>query len=77
MTVRDEGRETVKNVGAEKTVRLRQMTVRIDERRADFSAATFEGILQVCDADALQSALCSGIGSAKGLGFGLLSLARA
>lgn len=76
VTVRDEGREVVKNGDDDKTVRLRQMTARIGERRADFSAATFDGILQACDANCLQDALCNGIGSAKGLGFGLLSLAR-
>jgi CRISPR system Cascade subunit CasE len=36
----------------------------------------FDGILQVTDAAAFSSTLCSGIGSGKGFGFGLLSLAR-
>jgi CRISPR system Cascade subunit CasE len=35
----------------------------------------FEGILQVTDADAFRSTLENGIGSAKGFGFGLLSVA--
>lgn len=36
----------------------------------------FDGILQVTDPEALVRAVESGIGSAKGFGFGLLSLAR-
>lgn len=38
-------------------------------------AVLFEGILQVTDPDKLRLAVESGIGSAKGFGFGLLSLA--
>jgi CRISPR system Cascade subunit CasE len=37
----------------------------------------FDGILQVVDSRLLTLALMNGIGSAKGFGFGLLSLARA
>ncbi len=40
-------------------------------------AVLFEGILQVIDVSLLQIALETGIGSAKGYGFGLLSLAPA
>jgi CRISPR system Cascade subunit CasE len=36
----------------------------------------FEGILQVKDVEKLHLALAGGIGSAKGFGFGLLSIAR-
>ncbi len=36
---------------------------------------TFDGILQVTDSDLFQSAVSNGIGSAKGFGFGLLSIA--
>lgn len=36
---------------------------------------TFEGILEVTDADIFRATLESGIGSAKGFGFGLLSIA--
>jgi CRISPR system Cascade subunit CasE len=43
---------------------------------ARFSAAQFDGILRVTDPKALVNAIESGIGSAKGFGFGLLSLAR-
>jgi CRISPR system Cascade subunit CasE len=39
-------------------------------------AVLFEGILQVDDVSLLQSALETGLGSAKGFGFGLLSLAH-
>jgi CRISPR system Cascade subunit CasE len=45
--------------------RLRQVGVR------------FDGLLEVLDAPAFMAAWSSGIGSGKGLGFGLLSLARA
>lgn len=40
-------------------------------------AVLFEGALRVQDADKLREALESGIGPAKGYGFGLLSLAKA
>lgn len=39
-------------------------------------AVCFEGELEVVDPAAFQRTLCSGIGSAKGFGFGLLSVAR-
>ena len=39
-------------------------------------AVRFEGVLQVVDPVAFQQTLRCGIGSAKGFGFGLLSLAR-
>ena len=42
-----------------------------------FYAVQFDGILQVTDADKLVAAVEAGIGSAKGFGFGLLSLAPA
>jgi len=77
VVVRDEGRERVKELGDGGQTRLRQMRARIDNHNADFSAATFNGTLQVLDSQSLQHALENGIGSAKGLGFGLLSLARA
>lgn len=38
-------------------------------------AVLFEGVLQVTDPDKLRIAVGAGIGSAKGFGFGLLSLA--
>ena len=45
-------------------------------RRMTHLAVRFEGILEVTDPLALQETLRRGIGSAKGFGFGLLSLAR-
>ena len=39
-------------------------------------AVRFEGVLRVVDEQRFFESLCGGIGSAKGLGFGLLSLAR-
>jgi CRISPR system Cascade subunit CasE len=46
-------------------------------KRLNFLSVQFDGILQVKDKDALTSSIFTGFGSAKGLGFGLLSLARA
>jgi CRISPR system Cascade subunit CasE len=46
-----------------------------DENHQTHLAVLFEGILHVKDASLLQAALENGIGSAKGYGFGLLSLA--
>ncbi|MFZ5903181.1 MAG: type I-E CRISPR-associated protein Cas6/Cse3/CasE [Chloroflexota bacterium] len=46
-----------------------------DRSSLDFLAAQFDGVLLVRDPDLLIKAVRSGIGSAKGLGFGLLSLA--
>jgi CRISPR system Cascade subunit CasE len=49
-----------------------------DERQElSFLSVQFDGILQVKDPAALNTALQAGIGSGKGLGFGLLSLAPA
>jgi len=45
--------------------------------RLNFLSVQFDGILQVKDKDKLTSNIFTGFGSAKGLGFGLLSLARA
>jgi len=46
-----------------------------DEGQQTHFAVLFEGLLQVADPDKLRLAVESGIGSAKGFGFGLLSLA--
>jgi CRISPR system Cascade subunit CasE len=45
--------------------------------RLSFLSVQFDGVLQVKDKDKLTSSIFTGFGSAKGLGFGLLSLARA
>jgi CRISPR system Cascade subunit CasE len=42
-----------------------------------FDAVRFEGVLQVIDPDKLWATVQQGVGPGKGLGFGLLSLARA
>lgn len=46
------------------------------ERRMKFLSVQFDGVLQVKNPEELVKAIYSGFGSAKGLGFGLLSLAR-
>jgi CRISPR system Cascade subunit CasE len=46
------------------------------KRALKLAAVQFDGLLQVTDPDRLRETVRAGIGSAKGLGFGLLSLAR-
>ncbi len=48
-----------------------------DKHRLEFAAVQFDGVLEVQDPARLLAAYESGIGSAKGFGFGLLSLAPA
>ncbi len=52
--------------------------IRRDEARHKLNllAVQFDGLLQVTDPDRLRETVQRGIGSGKGLGFGLLSLAR-
>jgi CRISPR system Cascade subunit CasE len=45
-------------------------------RRYQMAAVQFDGILEVTDAQQLSDCVAKGIGSGKGFGFGLLSLAR-
>ncbi|MCP9495169.1 MAG: type I-E CRISPR-associated protein Cas6/Cse3/CasE [Pyrinomonadaceae bacterium MAG19_C2-C3] len=45
------------------------------DRKIQFSAARFDGVLQVTDVELFRHALENGIGAAKGFGFGLLSVA--
>lgn len=45
-------------------------------RKIQFSAARFDGVLQVTNAETFQQAIENGIGPAKGFGFGLLSVAH-
>jgi CRISPR system Cascade subunit CasE len=47
------------------------------EKRMNFLSVQFDGVLQVKKPDELASTIFTGFGSAKGLGFGLLSLSRA
>ena len=42
-----------------------------------FYAVRYEGLLEVSDSECFLKTVSDGIGSAKGFGFGLLSLARA
>jgi CRISPR system Cascade subunit CasE len=46
-----------------------------EQHQLDLFAVQFDGLLQVTDPALLQQAIVNGIGSAKGFGFGLLSLA--
>lgn len=48
-----------------------------DERRMRFVSAQFDGVLQVNNPEQLVKTIGAGIGSGKGVGFGLLSLAPA
>jgi CRISPR system Cascade subunit CasE len=54
---------------------LIRAAARAPKSQIELQAVQFEGVLQVRDAEALAHTLAAGIGSAKGLGFGLLSLA--
>jgi CRISPR system Cascade subunit CasE len=45
------------------------------DRKIQFSAARFDGVLQISNVDLFAHALENGIGPAKGFGFGLLSVA--
>jgi CRISPR system Cascade subunit CasE len=47
------------------------------EKRLAYLAVRFDGYLQVADPGCLQASVAEGIGSGKGLGFGLLSLGPA
>jgi len=47
-----------------------------EKKRMYFLSIQFDGILQVKDRNKLMSNIATGFGSAKGFGFGLLSLAR-
>lgn len=47
------------------------------DRPLTFTAVLFDGRLEVTDADRFRAAWAAGIGSAKGLGFGLLTVAAA
>lgn len=47
-----------------------------DHSDGRFFALRFEGVLEVINAGHFMQTVCDGIGSAKGFGFGLLSLAR-
>ncbi len=50
---------------------------RVNFGSSEFSAARFDGVLQVTESEKFVAAVENGIGKARGFGFGLLSLARA
>lgn len=53
-----------------------QIARRSSERRIVIMGVTFDGQLEVTDPEALRTAVMTGIGPGKALGFGLLTLAR-
>lgn len=65
------------HVDGEANLRGKLFIEKDDERRMRFVSVQFDGILQVKDPDLLVKTVGAGIGSGKGLGFGLLSLAPA
>ncbi len=62
-------------IGNEKEVRGKLFVEKDNKKRMKFHTVQFEGILQVDDQAQFLKMLKAGIGSGKGLGFGLLSLA--
>jgi CRISPR system Cascade subunit CasE len=60
------------------TAQIERGTTYREKQRQEmqFVAVQFDGLLQVNDPDALVDAVKNGLGSGKGFGFGLLSLAR-
>jgi len=69
------GRLLSAHITGKDELRGKLFTEKDDARRMRFVSAQFDGILQVKDPDLLVKNIASGIGSGKGLGFGLLSLA--
>jgi CRISPR system Cascade subunit CasE len=65
------------HVAGEASLRGKLFLEKDDERRMRFVSVQFDGILQVKAPDLLVKTVGAGIGSGKGLGFGLLSLAPA
>ena len=63
------------NMADDQLVRGKLFTEKDDEKRMRFLSVQFDGILQVKDPKQFVETISTGIGSAKGLGFGLLSLA--
>jgi CRISPR system Cascade subunit CasE len=63
------------HVTGEANLRGKLFTEKDDEQRMSFISAQFDGVLQVKDPELLVKTIGAGIGSGKGLGFGLLSLA--
>jgi len=65
------------NIADDQLVRGKLFLEKNDEQRLRFLSVLFDGVLQVKDPKSLVETIYTGIGSAKGLGFGLLSLAPA
>jgi CRISPR system Cascade subunit CasE len=65
------------NIINEQFTRGKLFSEKEKEKRLNFLSVQFDGVLQVKDHEKLASTIFTGFGSAKGLGFGLLSLARA
>ena len=65
------------NIVNEQFTRGKLFTERENTKRMNFLSVQFDGILQIKDSAKLLDGISSGFGSAKGLGFGLLSLAHA
>jgi len=65
------------NIVNEQFTRGKLFKEREKEKRMNFLSIQFDGVLQVKDQEKLVNTIFTGFGSAKGLGFGLLSLARA
>jgi CRISPR system Cascade subunit CasE len=65
------------NVANDQFVRAKLFIEKEKTNRMNFLSVQFDGVLQVRDSNSLVNSIYSGFGSAKGLGFGLLSLARA
>jgi CRISPR system Cascade subunit CasE len=63
------------NIADDQLVRGKLFIEKEDEKRMRFLSVQFDGILQVKDPQQFTQTIYTGIGSAKGLGFGLLSLA--
>jgi CRISPR system Cascade subunit CasE len=63
------------NIADDQLVRGKLFIEREDEKRMRFLSVQFDGILQVKEPLQFTQTIYTGIGSAKGLGFGLLSLA--
>lgn len=65
------------NIVNEQFTRGKLFSEKEREKRMNFLSVQFDGVLEVKDKDKLVDNILAGFGSAKGLGFGLLSLARA
>ena len=63
------------NIVNDQFVRGKLFTGKNDQKQMRFLSVQFDGVLQVKDPDQFVKTIYTGFGSAKGLGFGLLSLA--